>query len=184
MKTFSIGLGVRLLGAGLIWLGDGSDSLFRKCVVIVGVILMVSGMAVLRYMLLSKPLAQAEAAIRRRREVPLATQHGDTADRLITGPTLQLTMLGSALHFRTLSASRSRNGAAVVSGGIRSASRRTISSVVTPSASAAKLVMIRCRAPAGRRRTSSVPHRRGRATRPAPLPPARAPASPVGPPPR
>jgi hypothetical protein len=67
MKRFAIGLGVRLLGVGLIWLGDGGDSLFRKGMVLLGIVLMLGGMAVLRYMLLAKPLARAEAAIRRRR---------------------------------------------------------------------------------------------------------------------
>lgn len=44
---------MRLLGLALIWLGDGSPSVFRKAVVIVGVILSVGGIAVLRYLLIS-----------------------------------------------------------------------------------------------------------------------------------
>lgn len=66
MKTLLIGLGIRLVGLGLIWVGDGSDNLFRKLLVVLGVVLTVGGIAVLRYLLLAKPLAQAEAAIRRR----------------------------------------------------------------------------------------------------------------------
>ena len=50
---FSIGLAVRLLGLLLIWLGDGSDSVFHKGVVILGVILSIGGITVLRYLLIS-----------------------------------------------------------------------------------------------------------------------------------
>ena len=48
---FFCGLAVRLSGLFLIWIGDGSDSLFRKTLVIVGVILSIGGIAVLRYLL-------------------------------------------------------------------------------------------------------------------------------------
>jgi hypothetical protein len=58
LKLFSIGLGVRLLGVGFIWLGDGHDSPFRKALVVLGVILMVGGITVLRYMLLSPLLSK------------------------------------------------------------------------------------------------------------------------------
>ena len=51
MKLFALGLITRLLGAGLIWAGDGHDHVFAKSSVIVGVILSVGGIAVLRYML-------------------------------------------------------------------------------------------------------------------------------------
>ena len=50
-RTFLFGLGVRLVGLLLIWLGDGSDSLGRKALVIVGVALSIGGIAVLRYLL-------------------------------------------------------------------------------------------------------------------------------------
>lgn len=52
-RTFSLGLAVRLLGLVLIWLGDGSPSLLRKALVVIGVILSVGGIAVLRYLLIS-----------------------------------------------------------------------------------------------------------------------------------
>ena len=52
-KLFSIGLGVRLVGVLLIWLGDGYDSVFRKALVVLGVILSVGGIGVLRYLLIS-----------------------------------------------------------------------------------------------------------------------------------
>jgi fatty acid desaturase len=52
-RMFALGLAVRLFGALLIWLGDGSPSLFRKAVVVLGVILSVGGIAVLRFMLIS-----------------------------------------------------------------------------------------------------------------------------------
>lgn len=48
-----MGLAVRLLGLVLIWLGDGSPSLLRKALVVIGVILSVGGIAVLRYLLIS-----------------------------------------------------------------------------------------------------------------------------------
>jgi len=50
---FGVGLSVRLLGLALIWLGDGSAELWRKTLVVVGVILSVGGIAVLRYLLIS-----------------------------------------------------------------------------------------------------------------------------------
>jgi hypothetical protein len=51
----------------LLWLGDGSDSLFRKAVVILGVALSIGGAAVLRYMLLSPVLSKLAA---RRKKSP------------------------------------------------------------------------------------------------------------------
>ncbi len=51
--TFGIGLSVRLLGLALVWLGDGSPSLYRKAVVVLGVVLSVGGIAVLRFLLIS-----------------------------------------------------------------------------------------------------------------------------------
>ena len=52
-RTFGVGLGVILLGLALIWLGDGSSSIPRKAVVVLGVILSVGGIAVLRFLLIS-----------------------------------------------------------------------------------------------------------------------------------
>jgi hypothetical protein len=50
-KLFFIGLAVRLVGVGLLWLGDGHDSLFRKGLVVLGVILSIGGIGILRYLL-------------------------------------------------------------------------------------------------------------------------------------
>ena len=52
-RMFGIGLAVRLLGLELIWLGDGSSTMFRKGMVVLGVILSVGGITVLRYLLIS-----------------------------------------------------------------------------------------------------------------------------------
>ena len=52
------GLVVRLAGLGLIWIGDGHGSLFRKGLVIVGVVLSVGGIAVLRYLLFAPLLSR------------------------------------------------------------------------------------------------------------------------------
>jgi hypothetical protein len=51
LRIFLFGLGVRLVGLLLIWLGDGSSSIFRKSVVVLGVILSVGGIGVLKYLL-------------------------------------------------------------------------------------------------------------------------------------
>jgi len=50
---FGIGLAVRLMGVLLIWLGDGHDSMFRKALVVLGLILSIGGIGVLRYLLIS-----------------------------------------------------------------------------------------------------------------------------------
>jgi hypothetical protein len=50
-KLLAVGLAVRLAGVGLIWLGDGHASPFRKGLVVVGVVLSVGGIAVLKYLL-------------------------------------------------------------------------------------------------------------------------------------
>ena len=57
-KLFAIGLAIRLVGVGLIWLGVGHDSLFRKGLVVLGVILSIGGITVLRYLLMSGPLSK------------------------------------------------------------------------------------------------------------------------------
>ena len=58
LKLFGLGLGVRLLGVALIWLGDSHDSLFRKSLVVIGVVLTIGGITVLRYMLWSPLLSK------------------------------------------------------------------------------------------------------------------------------
>ena len=50
-QMFGMGLGVRLAGLALIWLGDGHDSVFRKALVVIGVVLSVGGIGVLKYLL-------------------------------------------------------------------------------------------------------------------------------------
>ena len=52
-KWFFSGLAVRLFGLLLIWIGDGSDSLPRKTLVMVGVVLSIGGIAVLRFLLVA-----------------------------------------------------------------------------------------------------------------------------------
>jgi hypothetical protein len=50
-QMFVLGLGVRLIGVALIWLGDGSSNAFRQALVVIGVILSVGGIAVLKWLL-------------------------------------------------------------------------------------------------------------------------------------
>jgi hypothetical protein len=52
-KLFGIGLAIRLVGLLLIWLGDGHDGLFRKGLVVFGLILSILGIGVLKYLLVS-----------------------------------------------------------------------------------------------------------------------------------
>jgi hypothetical protein len=52
-RMFGSGLAVRLLGLLLIWVGDGSPGVFRKAMVVLGVVLSIGGIAVLRYLLIS-----------------------------------------------------------------------------------------------------------------------------------
>jgi len=52
-RWFLIGLSVRLMGVALIWLGDGHDSIFRKGMVVIGVIFSIGGIGVLRYLLIA-----------------------------------------------------------------------------------------------------------------------------------
>jgi hypothetical protein len=52
-KLFGMGLAVRLVGVLLIWLGDGHDSLFRKGLVVLGIVLSIGGIGVLRYLLVA-----------------------------------------------------------------------------------------------------------------------------------
>jgi hypothetical protein len=52
-RMFGVGLAVRLFGLALIWLGDGGSSVFRKALVVAGVILSIGGITVLRFLLIS-----------------------------------------------------------------------------------------------------------------------------------
>ena len=64
--TFAVGLGVRLIGVALLWLGDGSDLVWRKALVVLGIVLSIGGIAVLRYLLLAGPLSRLAAGKARR----------------------------------------------------------------------------------------------------------------------
>ena len=57
-RLFALGLGVRLIGLVLIWAGDGSAALWRRALVVLGVVLSIGGIAVLRFLLLSGPLTR------------------------------------------------------------------------------------------------------------------------------
>lgn len=50
---FGAGLAIRLVGVLLIWAGDGYDGMFRKGLVVLGLILSIGGIGVLRYLLIS-----------------------------------------------------------------------------------------------------------------------------------
>ena len=52
-RLFGVGLAVRLIGILLIWLGDGHDTVFRKGLVVLGLILSIGGIGLLRYLLIS-----------------------------------------------------------------------------------------------------------------------------------
>ncbi|MEP6573830.1 MAG: hypothetical protein ABJD11_14090 [Gemmatimonadota bacterium] len=67
-RLFAIGLGVRLLGLLFLWLGDGHPSVFRKSLVVLGLVLSIGGIAVLRFLLLARPLARLGARLRKRRK--------------------------------------------------------------------------------------------------------------------
>ena len=57
-KLFWIGLGVRLFGVLLIWLGDGHPDIFRKILVVLGVIISIGGITILKYLLMAEPVSQ------------------------------------------------------------------------------------------------------------------------------
>ncbi len=61
------------MGVVLLWLSDGLTSWFSKAVVILGLVLSVGGIAVLRYLLLARPLARLEARFRKSPEAEPAT---------------------------------------------------------------------------------------------------------------
>jgi hypothetical protein len=50
-RSFVVGLGIRLVGVAMIWLGNGRTSLLSKVVVCVGVALSVLGIGVLKWMM-------------------------------------------------------------------------------------------------------------------------------------
>lgn len=51
LKPVAVGSIVRLAGVGLIALGDGHDSLWAKALVVAGVVIMIAGMTILRFLL-------------------------------------------------------------------------------------------------------------------------------------
>jgi hypothetical protein len=57
-RFFAISLMIRVLGAVLIWLGDGSPLLWRKAVVVLGIVLFLVGITGLKYLLMAKPLKE------------------------------------------------------------------------------------------------------------------------------
>ena len=59
LKMFVTGVLVRLIGVGLIILGEGHDNLWAKALVVCGVIITVTGMAILRYLLFQPLLDRA-----------------------------------------------------------------------------------------------------------------------------
>ena len=58
LKTFALGLGVRLAGVALIALGDGHDNPWAKALVIAGVVVTITGMGLLRYLLFQPLLSR------------------------------------------------------------------------------------------------------------------------------
>jgi hypothetical protein len=64
LKMIATGIIVRLAGVGLIVIGDGHDSLWAKALVVSGVIITVTGMAILRYLLLSPLLSKIKVKTR------------------------------------------------------------------------------------------------------------------------
>jgi hypothetical protein len=66
LKTFALGLSIRLAGVALILLGDHHNSLFHKSLVVLGVILSIGGIAVLKFLLYhgmrKKPAAALKAS--------------------------------------------------------------------------------------------------------------------------
>ena len=76
-RLFGIGLGVRLVGVGLLWLGDGHDSVFRKGLVVVGVILSVGRIAVVSYLLLAEPLSRRSGLLKKRWSSSVPPDRGD-----------------------------------------------------------------------------------------------------------
>jgi len=67
-RFFAISLTIRVFGAVLIWLGDGSPLLWRKAVVVLGVVLFLVGITGLKYLLMAKPLKQLGNWLGQKRE--------------------------------------------------------------------------------------------------------------------
>ena len=63
LKIFAAGLAIRLAGAGLLWLGDGHNSVFRKGLVVTGVVLSVGGIGVLKFLLYQGPRKKPRPAV-------------------------------------------------------------------------------------------------------------------------
>jgi hypothetical protein len=78
-KFFAIILTIRVLGAVLIWLGDGSPLPWRKAVVVLGVVLFLVGITGLKYVLMAKPLKKLGNWIGT--EAVARVSHGGPADR-------------------------------------------------------------------------------------------------------
>lgn len=64
LKMVAVGIIVRLFGVSLIFLGDGHDSLSSKALVVFGVIISVTGIGILRYILLSPFFSDVSARIK------------------------------------------------------------------------------------------------------------------------
>lgn len=67
-RLFAIGVAVRLLGLLFLWLGNGYTSIFRKSLVVLGLVLSIGGIAVLRFLLLAGPLDRLGKRFSRRGE--------------------------------------------------------------------------------------------------------------------
>ena len=64
LKAVAVGIAVRLFGGALIFLGDGHTSLWSKVLVIVGVIISITGIGILRYLLLQPFLRELGSKIK------------------------------------------------------------------------------------------------------------------------
>ena len=58
LTMVALGIAVRLAGVGMIALGDGHDDLWAKALVVVGVVIMVTGMGILRFLLFQPLLSR------------------------------------------------------------------------------------------------------------------------------
>jgi hypothetical protein len=67
-RFFAMSLSIRVFGAVLIWLGDGSPLLWRKAVVVLGVVLFLVGLTGLKYLLMAKPLQELGDWLRPKRK--------------------------------------------------------------------------------------------------------------------